>query len=459
MTTVQPILALVLACLCLLVCGLPPGTKRFTWPGVLAVGGYIAFLAASTYCAIKLGKLDDHRAVIASMIAGALVSIASTIISNSSAAVPLALASAGACVAHLVRADSFPEVSLVYAFAVASGALFFGAYKGAIAAGVIGALITMTDYLGKAGDEITNRAMMGVALGLALSVSAVVYLSIKRVLPKATDRMDPAIVALLAMAAGFAVSKWAIGGSLWIVVGTAAFTALVVHLLVPQDRDAAPLRVGLAAVTWIALTTIAFSILGGFGMAMALLEGAVILVLLQNGRALLTLGPAIGLVMYRVMRDASPDTSRALDLGQHYGVTGVVVGAVIPLLYADWFERKRENRRTPDSVASLLWGFILICVPVLSIVVLGSKGASGVIVGLGFSGFLLAYRKLTESPVVAIILAAGAANAVAVDWIGEALDYTRQEKLHAFGWWALAMALAAAGILAVSRSKVTEEAA
>jgi len=45
-----------------------------------------------------------------------------------------------------------------------------------------------------------------------------------------------------------------------------------------------------------------------------------------------------------------------------------------------------------------------------------------------------------------------------VDWIGEALDLTRKEKLHSFGWWAVAMAIATLGILALSHRKAVKEA-
>lgn len=139
-------------------------------------------------------------------------------------------------------------------------------------------------------------------------------------------------------------------------------------------------------------------------------------------------------------------------------MTGLAVGAVIPVLFTDWFERNQVGSSIKDAVASLLWGFILVCLPVLSIVVLGAKGASGMVVGLGFSGFLLAYRKATGAPTIAVMVAAGAANAVAVDWIGDAMDLTRQQKLHSFGWWALAMTVAALGILVVTARKAEKEA-
>ena len=459
MTTLQPLLALALAVLCALISGVPPGGKLFRGLSGWTAAAYIVFLAAATFCAIKLGHVDDQKAVIASMAAGALVCFASAVFSDLSVGVSIALATAGACVAHLIRADSFPEVSLVYAFSVSIGAVFFGSYQGAVAAGLIGGLITMADYLGKAGDMITNRALIGVAMGIALSVAAVLAVAIKRAVPKALGKLDTTLIAVLAAGAGFAVSKWAVGGELWIILGLASVSGLVVHWLVPPDEDAAPLRIGVAAVIWLALGTVAFSMLRGFGMATGVLEGIVVLTLLGNKRALFTVGPVLGLVIYRVLRDASPDSSRALDLGQHYGITGIAIGAVIPVLFADWYERKRADIVLQDAGASLLWGFILICLPVLAIVVLGAKGASGIVVGLGFSGLFLAYRKLAKSPAIAVVIAAGAANAVAVDWIGDALDMTRREKLHSFGWWALAMVFAAIGILVLSNRKATPEVA
>jgi hypothetical protein len=162
--------------------------------------------------------------------------------------------------------------------------------------------------------------------------------------------------------------------------------------------------------------------------------------------------------MYRVLRDASPDSSRALDIAQHYGVTGIAIGALIPVIYADWFDKHRQDKAVPDAVSSLLWSFILICLPVLTIVVLGAKGASGLVVGLGLSGLLIAARKYATAAPLAVAIAAGAANAVAVDWIGDALDATRHEKLHSFGLWGIATAVAALGILAVSKRRAVEAA-
>lgn len=459
MTKLQPCLALVLAALCALISGLPPDKKRLRKPNLLALLAYIVFLGGSAYCAIRLGHLDDKRAVIASIVAGGLVSVLAVVLSDLAVGVSIALATAGACVAHLVRADSFPEVSLVYAYSVSIGAVFFGSYKGALAAGLTGGLITMTDYLGKAGDEVANRALIGVAMGLALSVAAVLYAACERALPKALGKLGPVLIAALSAGAGYSVSRWAIGGVLWIVLGIAAISGLVVHWLVPPEGEPAPLRVGVAAVIWLALGTIGFSYLKGFGMATAALEGMVVLVLVGNGRAIYTMGPLLGLVIYRVLRDASPDSSRALDLGQHYGVTGIAVGALIPVMFADWYIGRGKDKPINGAISSLLWGFILICLPALAIVVLGAKGSSGVVVGLGFSGFLLAYRKFAATPAVAVIIAAGAANAVAVDWIGDALDLTRTEKLHSFGWWVLATCVSALAILALSVRRAEKETA
>ncbi len=458
MTTLQPCLALALAVLCAFLSAKPPDGKWFRPINLWALIAYVAFLAASTYCAIRLGHLDDHRAIIAGIVAGGVVSILAGLFSNLAVGVSIGLATAGACVPHLVRADSFPEVGLVFAFSISIGAVFFASHVGSTIAGLTGGLITMADYLGKAGDEVSNRALIGVAMGIALSVAALVGLGLKKATPKALGKLEPCLLTVLAAGAGYAVSRWAIGGDLWIILGIAAVAGLVVHWLVPVDREPSPFRVGVSVVIWLALATVSYSLIRGFGMATGVLEGCIVLILLGNGRAIYTLGPALGFVIYRVLRDASPDTSKALDLGQHYGVTGIVVGAVIPVLYADWFERHRPTRAAFDAISSLLWAFILVCLPVLSIVVLGAKGASGVVVGLGFSGLWLAYRKFSGAPAIAVVIAAGAANAVAVDWIGETMNITRQEKLHAFGWWVVAMAISAVVILAVSKWKTSEAA-
>jgi len=458
MTTIQPLLALALAVLCGLLSEIPNGQKRFCIPNIWSLVAYTIMLCGASFCTIKLGHVDDHRAVIASIAAGGIVSVLAVVGSNLSIGTSIALAVSGACVAHLVRADSFPEVGLAYAFSVAMGAIFFGSYPGPISAALVGGVVTMTDYLGKDSEGTSNRAIVGVAMGLALTVAAVLILGVRKAVPRALGRLEPGLVAVLAAGAGYAVSRWAVGGDLWIVAGLPAIAGLIVHWLIPKDQDPIPLRIGIATVIWLALGTIGFSMLRGFGIAAALVEGIFVLLMLGNCRALLTVGPTLGLLMYRVLRDASPDTSRALDIGQHYGITGLVVGGIIPLLFVDWFEKQRSNKPIFVAISGLLWGFIVISLPVLTIVVLGAKGASGVVVGLGFSGFLLAGRKTSNALVLSVAIAAGAANAVAVDWVGDAMDFTRQDKLHSFGWWCFAMAVATIGILVVSKPGKTQEA-
>ncbi len=458
MTTLQPILALLLAVLCGFLSEVPKGTKRITLPHFWSVAAYFCLLAASVFCTFRLGKVDDHKAVIVSIIAGGVVSLCATSFEKLSTTTTLAVAVAGASLAHLVRADSFPEVGLAFAFSVSAGALFFSPSASVIAAAVVGGLIPITDYLGKNGSGAMNRSYVGIALVLALTVSAILSIGLKRILANQFGSLWPGVVAVLAAAAGYGVSRWSVGGELWIILGIAAVGSLVVHWLLPTEGPVSGFRLGIAAVIWLALGTVGYSMLRGFGMATGILEAAFILVLLGNNRALISTGPTVGLLMYRVLRDASPDVSRALDIGQHYGVTGIVVGAVIPVLYVEWLDNFETEKPVSKAVSGLLWGFILICLPVLSIVVLGSKGASGVVVGLGLSGLLVSRKQTFGALALAIAISAGAANSVAVGWIGEALDFTRQEKLHSFGWWALSMGVAAAGILAVSRRRDSTEA-
>ncbi|MDR3691641.1 MAG: hypothetical protein P4L46_19840 [Fimbriimonas sp.] len=458
MTSIQPILALLLAALCIVLSEVPEGQKRFAVPNFRSVAALVFLLVLGGYATIRFGQVDDQRAVIASLVAGGTVAIAAVAISGLAIGGSLALAIAGSCVAHLVRANSFQEVGLAYAFAVGIGAIVFGELRGPTAAAIVGGIVAMTDYLGKDSEGPTSRALVGVAMGIGLSVAGVLFLGARKLLPKPMAKVEPPVIAVLAATAGYLVSRLSIGPNLWLVIGMPALAALVTNWLLPKDVPATPLRTGLAAATWLALATIGFSVLRGFGIAATVLEGSFILLLLGNDRAILAMGPTIGLLMYRVLRDASPDTSRALDIGQHYGVTGIVVGGMIPMMFFDWFIERRPAKPATRAVGSILWGFVLICLPALSIVVLGSKGASGVVVGLGLGAFLVTTRPASSALPLAVAIAAGATNSVAVDWIGETIDFTRQAKLHAFGIWTIAMILAAIGIVAVSRRDRAEEA-
>ena len=456
MTTLQPILALVMALLCGLLSTVPKGVKRFCVPNLWSIVGYAALLIAADCIAIKFGHIDDRRAIIFCTATGGGVAILAAILGELSFGVGASLAVSGACMAHLVRADAFPAVGLAYAFAVSMSVLFFPSRLTTLTAAIVGAIIPMADYLGKAQWAGAQRAIIGVALGLALCAATVIFLGFQRAVPRSFGKMGAVLATILGAAAGYAVAKWSIGGDLWIIVGVSAIACLVVHWLIPPDAEPIPLRIGIATVIWLSLGTIGFSLLKGFGISAAMVEAIFVLALLGNGRAILTTGPALGLVAFRVLREASPDFSKAFDIGQHYGITAVVIGAILPCLFWDWRTQQRSEKPILDSIGNLLWGFILVSLPVLSIVVLGAKGSSGVVVGLGLSGFILMSRGCKSVLPLAAAMGAAIANTAAVDWVGESLSLSRGEKLHSFGYWTGAVAIAAIGIVVVSKPKSQE---
>jgi len=162
---------------------------------------------------------------------------------------------------------------------------------------------------------------------------------------------------------------------------------LVVHWLMDDEGDDA-VRPLLATILWIGLGTLGFGMLKGYGMSVGLMGGVTTLVLLGNTRALLTLGPLAGLVMYRVFREVHVDATRALDIGQHYALIGLALGALTPLMPVEWLRSRWDLLGMRLPTTSVLWMFMLAMIPVGCALVLGPKGVVGFVAGLGFAALI-----------------------------------------------------------------------
>lgn len=295
-----------------------------------------------------------------------------------------------------------------------------------------------------AGDFMGFKALanepggnFGTMLGLAIAIAGLVGFLAGRS-EKRTDGSLAFIPGWLAVALllafGYVVGgRYLEGSNAWMIFDGAVLTGAILNWVIrPTGKDDS-LAFLVSAVIWIGLATLAFSYQKGFGMAIGLAGAMAVFLVLGNTRAMLSAGPLLGLVFYRVLREAFPEATRALDIGQHYAVIGVAFGLVIALLPVDWV-RTRQSLSATTLTGRIVWALILALLPAALAVVLGAKGMVGFVAGLGFAALVDGIRG--GSSLVTLVLASGlaAVTTLSYGWLANLLDMTRETKQVAFYW-------------------------
>jgi hypothetical protein len=88
---------------------------------------------------------------------------------------------------------------------------------------------------------------------------------------------------------------------------------------------------------------------------------------------------------------------------------------------------------------------------------LGEKGVTGFIIGLGVSAFLAGFRSERGLGVLATVGALGASIIVTYGHLGKLLDITRNEKVHYFGWSAATILVIGIVLWWLGQSKAQEQ--
>ncbi|HJP83931.1 MAG TPA: hypothetical protein VJ835_10545 [Fimbriimonadaceae bacterium] len=318
------------------------------------------------------------------------------------------------------------------------------------------ALCFAADFMGAQAIETTPAGMTGTLFGLATAVSSMLGMLVSR--PKA-DRssgvggyLGVGILLILGYVVG---SRLVESREAWMIFDGAVLVGLVLNTLIRPDGSNDSFSFLIGTVIWIAIATLAFSFFKGFGIAIAAVGAGASLLMLENGRALQSAGPLIGLAFYRVLRESHPDTVRALDLGQHYAVIGMAFGMLAALFPTEWVQRRWSESLT-SGFGRLIWSFILALIPVAMAVVLGAKGIVGFVAGLGFAAFVDGLRGGSSILPIALTGGLGALVAVSYNWFTKLLDLTREEKQIAF-YWIAGVALGLGALVAfVSKPETVE---
>jgi hypothetical protein len=445
MTILLPLIALALAVLDFV---FRPKDRESTRPPAARILALLAVLVVAVGLTVKYGPAADTLGLVTGLVAGAIVALVGELLGGSVAA--LAMGVAGASALHLLKAPVLPAAQLALVGGAALGAIALGSgglVQGAATATLVAAMCAAGDFLGARQSDAPAAAIVGSFIGAAGVVGAFA----SAFLVARYRAVHPILVAVVTVAGAWIATRPIGDSPLLVVTAIGSVAGLVVYFLLP-DEEADAVRLGLGTVIAIGVATIAFGLGRGAGMGVALVAMALPLLATGNFRAVLTLGPLLTLVLYRLLREEHPDLSRALDIGQHYAMLGIVLGAVLPLLPSDWLRRGGLKA----ALGAFLWGLLALGIPALLTVMLGSKGAVGFVVGLGLSGLCQVLRGDRSLQPLAIAAGFSTITILLMGWLRDAIELSRDEKVRIFAYAGGGLLLMAALLALLSRPARTE---
>lgn len=240
------------------------------------------------------------------------------------------------------------------------------------------------------------------------------------------------------------------GGNLGTLAMLAAGGALVTHWVLPSNRNANGATSALAVLLWIGLATIAFGIQSGFGIATLFVSASILLLCFGNARAILALGPIAAITAFRLLKEMS-DSTKALDIGQHYGMMGLVVGATIVVIGVEWLRSIEAKSDSKTVIAGALWTGIFISVPACIAIVLGAKGFVGAVAGIGFGSVIALLIGSNRALPFQALTALLPLMLLEYPWLTEKLDLTRDLKVQSLIGFAVVLVTLSAAIGWLSR--------
>lgn len=354
------------------------------------------------------------------------------------------------------------QLSLIAGLAIGAWSITDNAKRIGLPVGtaLMASLFIAADLMGKKGLASDAGAITGTMFGLALAVSALLANVANKGENREMESMG-AMASLVAIAV-LVILGYVVGARLvenqaaWLIFGGSILAGGVLNWVVRPDGQDDTLSFLFAAIIWIGIATLAFSYLKGLGIAIAATGAVGTLMIMGNPRALLSTGPLLGLVFYRVLREAHPEATRALDIGQHYAVIGIAVGMVFALLPTEWLAKRSESAMR-FGIGRVLWALTVGLIPVAMAVVLGAKGMVGFVAGLGFAALVEGLRNGTN--LLPLLMTSGIAALVATSygWLANLLDMTRETKQTAFYWMAGVGAILAILIAMVSKPESSTE--
>lgn len=316
-----------------------------------------------------------------------------------------------------------------------------GNSAGGTAFAATAALTKLADFWTPEGFGKTPH-MAGTLLATAVVASAILALVLRRGKQGAGTLLTGGLASILVTAAAFFIGKW--GGddsTLPVTVFTAAAAAFVVCWMSGEEggfRRRNPVILG--GLIWMGVATLAFAQDGTFGLGMAGLTGVACSLLLGRADLASTVAPLAALAFYRMFRLEYPETTRAFDIAQHYGMVGLMIGAGLMVLLLG-MPKLSEQAGIRNWARFGVLSLMAAGATVVGLQFFGVKGGVGLIVGLGMGTWMAGVAEKKSAGGLPAF--AGLCGLVGLSYAkaSETFEMTRDEKMSLFIWASAGLAV------------------
>lgn len=441
-------IALPFACLGIAVLSLTlrhqkPSTPTSTW--ILgAVLGLLVLILGSV--ASRVGAPDQMSPIWIGLGLGALAVAVGALIDGwgPHASALLAIGAAAPAFVLALATTGLDSAALAASSEAGVAALVFRLRSSSLVALCVSG-VCLAIVLGSHSDSSFVHPAGGVVLTAGMALVSIASATMSRITPK-WDRIAPPFISFLILVIAYAASiRYLSLGPGWIGLCLAPVAALIAYWLASTE-DSRPDAFGLlvSAAIWLGLATAAFGLTKSFGVSLALVLAIGTLISLNADRALVSVGPLLAVVLTQTFKAIHPDAARSVDVGQHYVLIGLVLGALLPLIPEEWLERVKPPGEWRRTAAVALWVAILCASPLLIGIYLAPRGLMGFVAGLGFSGFFGSLRSPVALTVPALSAGLGCLTIKTYGWMGDLANLPRNDKIHWIEVGAFCLIVAAA---------------
>lgn len=349
-------------------------------------------------------------------------------LSEDGAAVPslLLILACGVVCGSVVAGNDFFIRAALFASGVGMGSLVLG--YGAVGGGVAltCAVLGAADTLGRT-QLINPESPPGLVLAAAVASALLVFIGLSAML-KSWPKAFGLGAALMAALGFFACSKVLYFNDSGLAALVGALVAAAIVWAMPAETEDAGFVPLVGGILMVAVGTAAFSEARGMGMAAAALGALGVALLSDRPRVAAAISPLAILAIYRAFGVMYPEAAKALDIGQHYGIIGVMLGVLLAFLGS----ARSQTAKFPATMVGWTMG-ALICG--FSPLVIGAKGAVGVLIGLGFAGALGQSSQQTRNSLTVGASYIGA-SLLGYGLLKDQMNLTRDERLPLLMWGA-----------------------
>ncbi len=439
MTTFFPLLAVVLAVFAFVISG--PKERRPSTVS-LQVSAFAVYVIAAlvTFEQRPIGEsmaiIEGYGLGLFGAMAASLYSTrAATLVGSMVSAFAFGVAAAGSV--HLLRSGHAEMAQLGALVGCGLTAVILDIQEDSLAsvAALAVAATVSPDLLGLLATKSHAPGYAGTMIGLAAAALGLAAVAVDRFGKVGTKSLIPLVlVALLSAMGWFLARQWPDLHEAVKLMPIAGAAGIAVHWMMPANGESSNLRLGLAIIIWCSLATFAFGVLKSFGVALALAGASFTLLILANPRALASLASLMVLTLYRVFRSEHPDTYQAIDLGQHYALVGLILGAMAATLPLEWLRNHPERAGRKASLGMVIWALYLLGAPAIVGVMLSERGMIGFLVGLGMAPLIAGWQDRRSLGVLSLSAGLGGLTLLVFSWLSDFLDVARDEKVRFFGY-------------------------